>query len=114
MLDDMMDMKIKNHFDIILSINTIHFSKNYDIIFNKMLSLSDLIIITEPRIHPSRWGDDTLNEDSKNFNKDSWAIKKNILEKEHEYIMKLPDNRDNIRVTYNDNYRIYSIFINKH
>ena len=30
--------------------------------------------------------------------------------------MKLPDNRDNIRVTYydNDNYRIYSIFINKH
>ena len=114
-VDDVVETKLDSTYDIILSINTIHLTKT-SITINKLLNMlnkNGTIIITEPIISPYNWGNDELNINSPNFNKDKFQYKKQLLENEHMYLMFLPEIKDNITISYTENttYRLYMIYI---
>jgi SAM-dependent methyltransferase len=108
MVNDIVESKITNKFNIIIAINVIHFTGNkINIAFDNMmkcLKKDGIIIITEPHIKPVNWGDESLNKKSDKFDKSMWNRKKKELKDEHNYIINLPN------ITY-DEYESCRVYI---
>ena len=79
-VDDIIETKITNKFNIIIAINVIHYmEQQINIVFDnmiKMLKKNSIIIISEPPIKPENWLDDRLNKKSDKFDKSIWNLKK--------------------------------------
>ena len=79
-VDDIVESKITNKFNIIIASNVIHFTgKKINIAFDNMtkcLKKNGIIIISEPIIKSDGWMDETLNKKSDKFDKSIWNRKK--------------------------------------
>lgn len=110
-VDNIVESKITNKFNIIIAKNVIHFTgKKINIAFDNMikcLKKDGIIIISEPMIKPDGWNDDALNKKSDKFDKSIWDHKKKLLENEHNYIINLP----NTTYTEYESSRVYIISI---
>lgn len=108
-VDNIVESKITDKFNIIIAKNVIHFmNKKINIAFENMIKFlkkDGIIIIIEPIIKPDGWIDEALNKKSDKFDKSIWDHKKKQLEDEHNYIINFP----NTTYTEYESCRVYIV-----